>query len=175
METLQETSLNPYFANDSTDYVYKANIEAFGKTFGGLFIVKKLGTNHHRTVFTTEIGNTLFDFTFQEDDFKINRILKEMDRKLLINILKKDFKTLLEESPQILQTFKHNDDIVYGAKIGSKKHYFYLDHAVLQKIIRTGGGKEKVAFLFSKIEKNYANKIQIVHNTIPLTITLSGI
>ena len=175
METVPETRLNPYFANDSTDYVYKANIEVFGKTFGGLFIVKKLGANHHRTVFTTEIGNTLFDFTFQEDDFKINRILKEMDRKLLINILKRDFKTLLEESPQILQTFKDDDDMVYAARIGSKKHYFYRDNAVLQKIIRTGGGKEKVAFLFSKIEKNYANKIQIVHKTIPLTITLRGI
>ena len=32
---------NPYFANPSQDYVYKANIEVYDKTFGGIFIVKK--------------------------------------------------------------------------------------------------------------------------------------
>ncbi|MGB6151470.1 MAG: hypothetical protein WBG48_05710 [Pricia sp.] len=173
VETIQKESLNPYFSDVSKDYVYKAKIEAFDKTFGGLFIVKKLGPQHHRVVFTTEIGNTLFDFTFQEDDFKVNRILKEMDRKLLINILKRDFKVLLEEHPGVLQTFKNNDDFVYAVKIGSKKHYFYHSDDALQKIARVGGGKEKGIFSFSKIRDDLAGTIQISHKTFPLTITLS--
>jgi len=172
VETIQKESLNPYFSDVSKDYVYKAKIEAFDKTFGGLFIVKKLGTQHHRVVFTTEIGNTLFDFTFQEDDFKVNRILKEMNRKLLINILKSDFKTLLEEHPQVLQTFKNKEDFVYTAKIRSKKHYFYHSEDALQKIARVGSGKEKAIFSFSEIRNDLAGKIQILHKTLPLTITL---
>ncbi len=175
VETIQKETLNPYFSDVSKDYVYKAKIEAFDKSFGGLFIVKKLGPAHHRIVFTTEMGNTIFDFTFQGDDFKVNRILKEMDRKLLINILKRDFWALFEEHPQVLQTFKDKGDIVYKTKILSKKHYFYQTDGSLKKITRVGSGKEKVNFMFSEIEEDLAGKIEILHKTFPLTITLNRI
>ena len=175
VEIIQKETLNPYFSDVSKDYVYKAKIEAFDNTFGGLFIAKKLGPTHHRIVFTTELGNTLCDFTFQGDEFKVNRILKEMDRKLLIRILKRDFKALLEEHPKVLQTFKDKEDIIYAAKILSKKHYFYQKEGQLNKIARVGSGKEKMVLLFSQIEADLAGKIQILHKTFPLTITLNGI
>lgn len=175
VKPVQEETFNPYFSDVSKDYVYKAKIEAFNKTFGGLFIVKKLGPAHHRIVFTTEMGNTIFDFTFQGDDFKVNRILKEMDRKILINILKRDFKTLITEHIPVSQTFTDKGDIVYAAKILSKKHYFYHTEGLLNKIIRVGNGKEKVNFIFSGIEEDLAGKIEILHNTVPLTLTLNRI
>jgi len=175
VKTIQKETLNPYFSDVSKDYVYKAKIEAFDKTFGGLFIVKKLGPAHHRVVFTTEMGNTIFDFIIKGDDFKVNRILKEMDRKLLINILKGDFRTLFEEHPQVLQTFKDKGDIVYATKILSKKHYFYHTKGQLNKIARVKSSKEKVVILFSEIRNSLAEKVQILHKTFPLTITLSSI
>lgn len=175
IENAPKKNLNPYFSDVSKDYVYKAKVEAFDKTFGGLFIVKKLGPQHHRVVFTTEIGNTLFDFTFQKDDFKVNRILKEMDRKLLINILKRDFKALFSAHPPVLQTFKNKEDFMYAVKIISKKHYFYRTDDSLQKIARVGSGKEKVIFSFSEIKNDLAGKIRISHKTFPLTITLTQI
>lgn len=175
VETIQKETLNPYFSDISKDYVYKTKIEAFDKSFGGLLIVKKLGAAYHRIVFTTEVGNTLFDFTFMGDNFKVNRILKEMDRKLLVNILKRDFKTLIAEHPLVLQTFKDKGDIVYATKILSKKHYFYHTEGQLNKIARVGSGKEKVVVLFSEIEEHMARKIEILHKTFPLTITLNRI
>ncbi len=175
IETIPKKILNPYFSDISNDYVYKAKIEAFDKTFGGLFIVKKLGPGHHRLVFTTELGNTIFDFTFQGDDFKVNRILKEMDRQLLINILKRDFKALIEEHPQILQTFERKGDTVYATKILSKKHYFYYSKGHLNTIARVKHGKEKVIILFSKIKNSLSEEVQIFHKTFPLTIKLNGI
>lgn len=175
VETIQKETLNPYFSDSSKNYVYKAKIEAFDKKFGGLLIVKKLGVELHRVVFTTEFGNTLFDFTFKNDDFKVNRILKEMDRKILVNILKRDFKTLIAEHPLVLQTFKDNGDIVYATKILSKKHYFYHTEGQLKKIARVGSSKEKVVILFSGVEEYKAGEIEILHQTFPLTITLKGI
>ncbi|MGB5556311.1 MAG: hypothetical protein WBM83_16760, partial [Flavobacteriaceae bacterium] len=97
--------LNPYFSNPAKDYVYKSKIDALGKTFGGLLIIKKLGEQHHTIAITTEMGNTLFDFEFQGKDFKINRIIPEMDKKLLINVLKRDFFALIQENPQHLTTY----------------------------------------------------------------------
>ncbi|SDD63313.1 hypothetical protein SAMN05421636_101259 [Pricia antarctica] len=175
VKTIQEETLNPYFSDVSKDYIYRAKIEAFDKTFGGLFIVKKLGPAQHRIVFTTEMGNTIFDFTFQGDDFKVNRILKEMDRKILLNILKRDLKALIAEHSPVLQTFNDNGDIVYATKILSKKHYFYRTEGLLKKIVRVGNGKEKVNFIFSGIEEDLAGKIEILHNIFPLTLTLKRI
>ena len=33
---------NPFFSNPNQDYIYKANIDIYDNTFGGLFIVKKI-------------------------------------------------------------------------------------------------------------------------------------
>ncbi|HET8737303.1 MAG TPA: hypothetical protein VFM69_11960 [Pricia sp.] len=167
--------INPYFSDISKDYVYKAKIAAFDTSFGGLLIIKKLGPAHHRIVFTTEMGNTIFDFTFKEDDFKVNRILRKMDRKILITLLKRDFKVLIEAHPEVLETFTDQKDIVRETNILSKKHYFYFADTRLHKIVRAGDGKEKVVFLFSEVKDGLAENVRILHKTIPLTITLKSI
>jgi len=123
-ETVENTvkqTVNQYFSDHSKDYVYKANINVFKNTFGGIFIVKKLGENHHRVAFTTEMGNKIFDFTFLENEFKVNHILKDMNKKILINILKNDFKVLLTENPTIKSTFLKNETLIYETDINHKK------------------------------------------------------
>lgn len=165
-------TLNPYFSDTSKDYVYKARINAFDKWFGGIFIVKKLGENHHRIVFTTEMGNTIFDFEFQDKKFKINRILPEMDKKLLINVLKRDFLALISEKPKILKTFSTDENILIATEILSKKHYYKFTDGKLTKIVRTAHEKGKVTFLFSRINDNIAEEISISHRNIKLEINL---
>ena len=63
-QTSVQAITNPYFSDSAKDYVYKAQIKAFDKNLGGILAIKKLGEAHHRLVFTTEMGNTIFDFTF---------------------------------------------------------------------------------------------------------------
>jgi len=168
----KQSILNPYFSNTSKDYVYKANISIFNKALGGIFIVKKLGKKHHRIAFTTEMGNKIFDFTFLENDFKVNHILKDIDKKILINILKKDFKVLITENPPVEKTFYKTPNSIYETHIGTKKHYHYLSEKKLHRIVRVHNGKEKVEFLFSKINDDIAEQIQILHKNIKLEIKL---
>ncbi len=170
----KENIVNPYFSNTSKDYVYKANINVFDKVLGGIFIVKKLGENHHRVVFTTEMGNKIFDFTFLGDDFKVNHILKDIDKKILINILKNDFRVLVAENPSIENTFFKNPDSIYETRIGTKKYYHFLSEKKLHKVIRVSNGKEKIEFLFSKINDDIAKEIQIMHKNIKLEINLKS-
>lgn len=169
----QET-LNPYFANAEKDYVYKAKIDAFNKSFGGIFIVKKLGPEHHRIAFTTEIGNTIFDFTFEGDDFKVNRILKELDRKILINILKRDFKALIQEQSPVKNHFSLKNDDILQTDILSKKHYFHYTNNQLNKIVRVDRNKEKVDFSFTNIDGQFAKEIEIAHHNFKLHIALKA-
>jgi len=165
--------INPYFSDVSKDYVYKAKINAFDKSFGGIFIVKKLDVNHHRIAFTTEMGNTIFDFEFQGKKLKINRILPEMDKKLLINVLKRDFLALIKEKPNSSNFYFKDGQTLVEANLLSKKHYYILRGNNLEKIVRTGGEKEKVTFLFSRINDNIAEEILITHRNIKLEIALT--
>lgn len=165
---------NLYFSNPDIDYVYKANIEVYDNNFGGIFIVKKLGERNHRIVFTTEMGNKLFDFSFIKDDFKVNFILDDLNKSILLNILKKDFKVLIEENLDVTNIYSSPDETIFETSLNKKKHYYYKKQE-LNKIIRVKGKKEKVRFFFSEISDNFAKKIQIEHSNIKLKINLKSI
>lgn len=173
-EASQKSIYNPYFSNETKDYVYKANISVYGNNFSGIFIVKKLGEANHRIVFTTEMGNKIFDFSFIAETFKVNFIIDAMDKAILINILKKDFKVLIEEELPVVKTYSDQDTLVYETKL-DKKTYYYFKTEQLDKIVRIGNGKEKVAFLFSEISDTIANQIKIEHSNIKLDINLKSI
>ncbi|MFS4466562.1 hypothetical protein [Maribacter sp. 2210JD10-5] len=174
-ETFQTKILNPYFSNTDEDYVYKAKINVFKKTFGGILIIKKIEHNAHRVVFTTEMGNSLFDFSFEGNDFKVNRILKEMDKKILIDVLQNDFKALITENPKIIASFSNGKDDLVQTQIKKKTHFYKLEEQKLLKITRTGSQKEKVVFSFSEINDDIANQIEIAHKNFALNIQLNAI
>lgn len=166
---------NPYFSDTSIDYVYKADIEAFGNSFGGIFVVKKLGTDYHRIAFTTELGNKIFDFTFKGEDFTVNHILKRMDKKILINLLKNDFRVLVNENPTVVKSFRKNSNTIYKTLVGNKKYYHWFKEKDLSKIVNVTKGKKKVEFTFSEINDNIVHHIQIFHHNIRLKINLKAI
>lgn len=166
---------NPYFSDPSRDYVYKARITLQKKEFGGIFIAKKLGPDWHRVVVTTELGSKFLDFSFEGDKFIVNYLLPEMDKKVLVNTLKNDFRALITENPQVLKTFKKNDLEIFETKSDKKKYYYFYTDDRLEKIIWASGKKEKAEYLFLEATGNLAKEIQIIHKNIPLEINLKTI
>jgi len=176
IENTSKTSIhNPYFSNKTIDYIYKANIDVYKKSFSGILIIKKIDNQHHRIVFTTEMGNKLFDFSFIKGEFNVNFIIDEMNKSILINILKKDFKVLITEQLKINDTYTLDKTNVFESEIDKKKHFFFIANNQLNKIIRIRNGKEKVVFLFTQINDTIANNIQILHYNIKLNIKLKSI
>ncbi|MDC9723558.1 MAG: hypothetical protein PSN34_12425 [Urechidicola sp.] len=175
IETNHLTSLNPYFSNPDLDYIYKAQISIKENNFGGILIIKKINMQEHRVVFTTEIGNKIFDFSYIGNEFKVNSILADMDKKILINLLKKDFKVLIEENPQIENSYTANGYSIIQADIYKNNHYYFFKENSLEKVVKTKNGKENTSFIFSAIDTNIAKNIQILHNKIKLEITLRKI
>ena len=166
---------NNYFSNENTDYVYKAQIDIYNNHFGGLLIIKKIQENIHRVVFTTEMGTKLFDFSFNENDFKVNYIINDLDKSLLIKILKQDFKTLITETLKIENHYKIGLQEVYETSLYNKKHFYFYEDDKLDKIERVKGAKKIVSFQFSYISDSIAKQIDIIHNNLKLKITLKSI
>lgn len=172
----EKAVINPYFSDANKDYVYKANIDVYGRSFGGLFIVKKISALNHRVVFTTEMGNTIFDFSFFNDEFKVNYIIEDLNKKILLNILEKDFRVLIREHIAVIEKTIKDTASLFESEIVSNTYFYHFDkNKVLNEIVRVNNGKTKVHFKFSGIDTVSAKNIQILHNNIKLKINLKSI
>ncbi|OCB69459.1 hypothetical protein B0A79_16495 [Flavobacterium piscis] len=173
---LDKTSYEvPYFSDSKTDYVYKTNITVYGNEISGIFIAKKINDTVHRIVFTTEFGNKLLDFEISDNTFKVNSIVSELDRKILINTLKEDFRLLLKKEYLIQEQFENDSDNIYKSKDGKRDNYLFIskkDHR-LEKVVHSSQTKEKFTLTFTSENNIFAEKIQIIHQNIKLKIELN--
>lgn len=165
---------NPYFSNPEIDYVYKAKIEVYNKNFGGILIIKKTGHESHRVVFTTEFGSKLFDFQYEGDTFTKNYAVEDLDRKIFINILRDDFKLLVNENAKVLAVYESENEKVYKTQSDKRFNFYFFenDSEKLLKIVNTSKTREKVEIDFTSSEEKIADTIVIKHNNIKLTIDL---
>jgi phosphoribosylformylglycinamidine (FGAM) synthase PurS component len=168
----QKAIVVPYFSNPETDYVYKANINVYGNELSGIFIAKRINDATHRIVFTTEFGNKLMDFEISETDFKVNSIVSELDRKILLNTLKADFRLLLRSQFTVMQQFENPQNTVYKSDEGNRFNYLFVSKtdAKLLKIVQTSARKEKINISFTTENNTFAQQIIIQHRDIKLRI-----
>jgi hypothetical protein len=176
VETEDTTSVvqNQYFSDSSLDYVYKTHIEIYGNDMSGIFIVKRINDSIHRMVLTTDFGNKLLDFEISENSFKVNFIIDNLDKKIIINTLKDDFRTLLQVNNKVVKKYKSNKEIIYQTE---NYHYYYNDLITnnLNAIIKTNKRKEKVIFKFNSKKPTFAENITIQHHNIKLKIEFNQI
>lgn len=173
---LDKTSYEvPYFSDSKTDYVYKTNITVYGNEISGIFIAKKINNTTHRIVFTTEFGNKLMDFEISDTNFKVNSIVSELDRKILINTLKEDFRLLLKKEYLIQEQFENDSDNIYKSKDEKRDNYLFISKKdnKLEKVVHSSPTKEKFTLTFSSENNIFAEKIQIIHQNIKLKIELN--
>lgn len=173
---LDKTSYEiPYFSEPKTDYVYKTNITVYGHEMSGIFIAKKINDTTHRVVFTTEFGNKLFDFEISETTFKVNSIVSELDKKILINTLKEDFRLLLKKEYLIQEQFENELDNIYKSEDGNRDNYLFVSKKdqKLEKLVRSSKTKEKITITFTLENDIFAKKVVILHQNIKLRIELN--
>ncbi len=168
---------NHYFSNPETDYIYKAHIEVYGNDLSGLFVIKKTSDSIHRVVLTTDFGNKLLDFELSENYFKVNYILDNLNKKIIISTLKKDFRLLLRKEFISSEVFENEYYIIYKSKDGNSYNYFYQtkNDSTFIKLINASKTKEKVVFTFTPKNATFANSILIEHYNIKLKIELNQI
>jgi len=173
---LDKTSFEvPYFSEPKTDYVYKTNITVYGHEMSGIFIAKKINDTTHRVVFTTEFGNKLFDFEISDTTFKVNSIVSELDKKILINTLKEDFRLLLKKEYLLQEQFENESDNIYKSADGNRNNYLFVSkkEQKLEKLVRSSKTKEKITITFTLENDIFAKKVVILHQNIKLRIELN--
>ena len=177
IESSKKNFQNLYFSDSEKDYVYKANIEVYGKQLGGIFVAKKMNDTLHRAVLTTDFGNTLLDFEVSENSFKVNYSVDELNKKIVLNTLKDDFRLVFRQNHKVEEVFENQLHTIY--KVNDGKRFNYLSEnkseQKLIQLIHASKTKEKVVIQFEGKNTTFAEKINIEHKNIKLKIELNQI
>ena len=143
-KNISKQELYPVFKAADSVRMFNMQIDYKETNLTGLLIVKPESDNSFRAIFTTLFGMTVFDFEFSETEFKVNRIMEQMNKKMVLNLLKKDFRTLFLYNIPLSFNAKtyQGKDAVIGYKIKTKdgKGYFLTNTAEkqLQKVEMPG-------------------------------------
>jgi hypothetical protein len=158
---------------------YSTAIDVYGRHLSGLLFIKKMGDGSYRTVFTNEAGVTFFDFEFDpEGAFAVKRIIKQLDKKAVINTLRDDFSLLLgipfRKGP--VTGYVQNEEIFFAAKQKSEIAYFITDRdcASLRRLELASKRKKKVS-IHIKGNRSEPETIEIRHHTFDMIISLKKI
>lgn len=164
---------NLYFSSNE-DYVYKCQMEVYGNDISGILIIKKISETTHRVVMTSDFGNKMIDFEISENDFKLNYVLADLDKKMVINFLKNDFQELLKRKFSVNESFEDSKSNIFLSTINKKSYYLFFDkeNSLLTKIVYTKKNREKINFSFEAKKPTFAEMIHLEHKDFKINIKL---
>lgn len=169
----EKTVENLYFSS-SEDYVYKCQMDIYKNHVSGILIIKKISETTHRVVLTSDFGNKLIDFEISEDDFKLNYVLPDLDKKIVINFLRNDFQQLLKQKYPVTESFENENSKIYLSKMDKKGYYLFFnkENNLLKQIVYTKNTKEKIDFTFDAKKNTFADSLNLQHKDFKINIKL---
>jgi len=157
---------------------YHASVDVVGKHISGLLLVKNMPDSSYRVVFTNEAGVTFFDFGFsRKGTFKVYNVIKQLDKKPVIQTLRKDFELILGlpfRGPSY-ESWTMNGELFYGVRQKKETAYFITnkDCASLRRLELGSARKRKVTVQLDGQQYPQPDKIELIHNTFDMQIKLT--
>ncbi len=169
----EKTVENLYFSSNE-DYVYKCQMDIYKNHVSGILIIKKINETTHRVAMTSDFGNKLIDFEISDNNFKLNYVLPDLDKKIVINFLKNDFQQLLKQKYPVNESFENENSKIYLLKIDKKSYYLFFnkENGLLKQIIYTKNNKEKIDFTFDAKKHIFADSLNLQHKDFKINIKL---
>ncbi|RKE90085.1 hypothetical protein BXY58_0673 [Epilithonimonas arachidiradicis] len=169
-----ETKVENLYFSSNEDYVYKCQMDIYNNHVSGILIIKKISQTTHRVVMTSDFGNKLIDFEIADQDFKLNYVLPDLDKKLVINFLKNDFQRLLKREYPVAESFEDDNSKIYLSKIDNQSFYLFYNknNSLLKKVVYTKNNKEKIDFTFDAKKHIFADSIDLQHKDFNINIKL---
>lgn len=160
-----------FLINSSKEKSFRMSIEAYGEIFGGIVVCKKLDPNHYRFAFLNEFGGKILDFELENQEMRVNYVMEHLDKKIILNMLRKDFNLLFNESNEITQMFESDEYSVLQSKLNKRPVYYFIKNDVLEKTVMASGKKEKISLQYNYNETEFPD-VEISHGKLKIKIYL---
>ena len=128
---ISEAELYPIFRQTGNVSFFNMEIDFRKKNFSGMLILKKENVDTYRAVMTSYFGMSVFDFEFGKDSFTVHYCMEDLNKKQIINTLRKDFENMFffdmqGENPVTVYSSRTNDSLkVY--KVNKENHYYMVN------------------------------------------------
>ncbi|MCB0518576.1 MAG: hypothetical protein H6577_10370 [Lewinellaceae bacterium] len=157
--------------------IYSTQVDVIGKHLSGLLIFKTMDDGSKRAVFTSETGPTLFDFEFKGDSFKKHFCIEKLDRKAVINTLRRDLSLLLMEGVGEAsgKVWKDEHYLYFPFQKGKETAWYLTDHGCRQllRIENASRHKKKTILSFPPIQNTLPDSALIEHQNFNFAIRLT--
>ena len=165
------------FSNSDFKYLYRAHITIDTNQLSGLLIIKKVADSSYRIAFVTEVGLKIFEMEFltnKKKSFIKHSCLSYLDRKPIINTLRRDFESIFMnfaawKTPKIKTT---ENGKIYSYCRGGKRYYYCNKAGDIIKIKRKRLFTTREIITIKNIKNPYPSQILIEHQRVGLKIEL---
>lgn len=168
-------ALKPAF----TTTLYRAQIDVVGKHLSGLLFFKNLPDGSYRVVFTNEMGLNFFDFHFADHTFEVIHCIEQLNRKPVINQLRKDINFFLMSDLDYEKgkAFQKGNQKYYSFSSGKETTMYITDvnTKALSRIENASARRQKVAVSITKLVSGMPDSVFVDHKLFPFTISLKQI
>jgi len=132
-----------------------------------------------RTIFTNEMGIKFFDFEYSVNGFKVVSVIKQLNKKVVINRLKKDIGLLiLHNVPAESANVSVSGNEIYHTFLNKNEHIYYITTASCTQLVRIETGsneKKKIVVNLSGMGSGMADSVYLAHQSFEYNITLKKI
>lgn len=154
--------------------LYKASVDVYGNHISGLMFFKTMPDSSHNVVFTTETGLTFFNFSWSKSgEFKVQHVIERLDRKVVINLLRKDLELILIPSTYTSKA-QAEPDKTHSVQFKKEKIFFFVsqDCSALEKAEVRHEDKIRTKVLFFPSTKNIPDSVNIEHLNFNMQLAL---
>lgn len=94
---MHRSNLFPVYDEYEAARYYQAQVDFKDKSMTGVLALSRESENPRkfRMIMMTPFGIPLFDFSVSRDSFVVNSCIDQMNKKIVLNLLERDFKSLL--------------------------------------------------------------------------------
>ena len=141
-----------------TTALYKIDVNVIGKYLSGLLLLKTMPDSSIRVVFSNEMGFKFFDLEFAPGGrFKVNYIIKQMNRRPVITTLRQDFSLVLMLSQDPASAYIRKDSqYLYYVFPQKKGFYYYITDLAGNELVRMERSSKRKPVVVA-IMKDYRN------------------
>ena len=164
---------------DFNTVLYNTSVDVVGYHLSGLLLIKKMPDGSTRVVFTNEMGLTIFDFEFFENEFRSLHCIKKLNRTVVLRALRKDIGLLLQAGFDYkgVKYYKSDSELYCGILDGTETIYLITDIGCtnLKRIENASKRKKKVIVNLINAGENLADSVYIAHQGFEFNISLKKI
>lgn len=158
---------------------YDASVDVMSNHISGLILFKTMPDSALHVAFTSKTGLKFFDFEFKQNgDFKVFYIIDQLNKKIIINALRKDFEIIMMRSVKSIdKIFLEQENTWFAAPNSQKGMDYYVTDKDCTRLIKieNAGRKKALEVRFSTFEGGLPLNIHLKHLTFDMEINLTKI